>query len=409
MEDPTTLTILRKYLALEPLMDERMKRMWAATEAMAVGRGGVARVMEATGMSRQRVTSAVREIESSGPGGVRATGRVRAPGGGRKRLTERDPSLAADLERLVDPATRGDPGGPLLWTSLSAEKLAAALRERGHEVSGRTVARMLRAMGYSLQGNRKTAEGRQHPDRDAQFNHINRRARAFQRRGEPVVSVDTKKKELVGDFRNGGREWRPQGDPEKVRVHDFKDEALGKAVPYGVYDLSADAGWVSVGVEHDTAAFAVETLRRWWRNMGSAAYPRGGRLLVTADAGGSNGARSRLWKVELQRFADETGLKVSVCHFPPGTSKWNKIEHRMFSRIARNWRARPLVSREAVVQLIANTTTRQGLTIRAELDENEYPTGIKVTDEQMAALSLSRDRFHGDWNYTISPAGKSSK
>ena len=409
MEDPTVSTVLEKYMALEPLMDERTKRIWAATEALALGRGGVARVMEATGMSRQRIASGIREIESSGAGGVRATGRVRAPGGGRKRLTDRDPGLASDLEKLVDPATRGDPEGPLLWTSLSTEKLAAALRERGHEVSGRTVARMLRAKGYSLQANRKTTEGRQHPDRDAQFNHINRRARAFQRRGDPVVSVDTKKKELVGDFGNGGREWRPQGEPERVRVHDFKDEALGKAVPYGVYDLSADAGWVSVGVDHDTAAFAVETLRRWWRRMGSAAYPRTRRVLVTADSGGSNAARSRLWKAELQRFADETGLKVSVCHFPPGTSKWNKIEHRMFSRIAQNWRARPLVSREAVVELIANTTTRNGLTIRAELDENEYPKGIKVTDEQMAALSLARDKFHGDWNYTISPTRKSNQ
>ena len=406
MEDRTVATILEKYMALEPLLDERARRIWAATEARALGRGGVSRVMEATGMSRRRIASGIREIESSGAGGVRATGRARAPGGGRKRLAERDPGLASDLERLVDPATRGDPEGPLLWTSLSAEKLADALRGRGHEVSGRTVSRMLRAMGYSLQANRKTAEGRQHPDRDAQFNHINRRARAFQRRGDPVVSVDTKKKELVGDFRNGGREWRPAGEPEKVRVHDFKDAALGKAVPYGVYDLSADAGWVSVGVDHDTAAFAVETLRRWWRNMGSAAYPRTRRVLVTADAGGSNAARSRLWKAELQRFADETGLKVSVCHFPPGTSKWNKIEHRMFSRIAQNWRARPLVSREAVVELIANTTTGNGLTIRAELDENEYPKGVKVTDEQMAALSLARDKFHGDWNYTISPTGK---
>ena len=409
MEDPAVSTILEKYMALDALMDERTKRIWAATEARALGRGGVARVMEATGMSRQRIASGIREIESSGAAGVPATGRVRAPGAGRKRLSDRDPGLAAALEKLVDPATRGDPEGPLLWTSLSAEKLAEALREQGREVSGRTVARMLRAMGYSLQANRKTTEGRQHPDRDAQFNHINRRARAFQRRGDPVVSVDTKKKELVGDFRNGGREWRPGGEPERVRVHDFKDEALGKAVPYGVYDLSADAGWVSVGVDHDTAAFAVETLRRWWRNMGSAAYPRTRRVLVTADAGGSNAARSRLWKAELQRFADETGLKVSVCHFPPGTSKWNKIEHRMFSRIAQNWRARPLVSREAVVELIANTTTRAGLTIRVELDENEYPKGIKVTDEQMAALFLARDKFHGDWNYTISPAGKSRK
>ena len=409
MEDPVVRTILEKYVALEALLDERALRVWAGTEARALGRGGVTRVVEATGMSRQRVTSGVKEIEASGPGGVRATGRIRAAGGGRKRLAELDPGLAADLERLVDPATRGDPEGPLLWTSLSTEKLAAALRARGRSVSGRTVARMLRAKGYSLQANRKTREGRQHPDRDAQFNHINRRARAFQRRGDPVVSVDTKKKELVGDFGNGGREWRPQGDPEKVRVHDFKDEALGKAVPYGVYDVAADAGWVSVGVDHDTAEFAAETLRRWWRRMGGAAYPASRRVLVTADAGGANSARSRLWKVELQRFADETGLAVSVCHFPPGTSKWNKIEHRMFSRIAQNWRGRPLVSREAVVELIANTTTRQGLTIRAELDDNEYPTGIKVSDEQMAALALSRDEFHGDWNYTISPRGEAAK
>ena len=409
MEDPVVRTILDKYLALEPLLDERTKRIWAGTEARALGRGGVARVMEATGMSRTRVAAGVKEIESSGVGGVRATGRVRAAGGGRKRLAERDPGLEADLKRLVDPATRGDPEGPLLWTSLGTEKLAEALRGKGHEVSGRTVARMLREMGYSLQANRKTTEGRQHPDRDGQFNHINRRAEAFRKSGDPVVSVDTKKKELIGDFRNGGREWRPRGDPEKVRVHDFKDEALGKAVPYGVYDVGADAGWVSVGVDHDTAEFAVETLRRWWRNLGAAAYPESGRVLVTADAGGSNGMRSRLWKAELQRFADETGLAVSVCHFPPGTSKWNKIEHRMFSRITRNWRGRPLVSREAVVELIANTTTRQGLTIRAELDENEYPTGIKVSDERMAALNLSRDEFHGDWNYTISPTRKTNK
>ena len=409
MEDPVVQTIFEKYMAMEDLLDERAKRIWAGAEARALGRGGVSRVMEATGMSRSRVTSGVKEIEAGGVGGVRATGRVRASGGGRKRLTERDSGLAEALEKLVDPATRGDPEGPLRWTSLGTEKLASALREQGREVSGRTVARMLRAMGYSLQANRKTTEGRQHPDRDKQFNHVNERAAAFQRGGDPVVSVDTKKKELVGDFANGGREWRPQGDPEKVRVHDFKDEALGKAVPYGVYDLSADAGWVSVGVDHDTAEFAVETLRRWWRNLGAAAYPESRRVLVTADAGGSNGVRSRLWKAELQRFADETGLAVSVCHFPPGTSKWNKIEHRMFSRITQNWRGRPLVSREAVVELIANTTTRQGLTIRAELDENEYPTGIKVTDEQMAALKLTRDEFHGEWNYTISPRRKVTK
>ena len=409
MEDPVVETIFQKYTAIEDLLDERAKRIWAGAEARALGRGGVARVMEATGMSRSRVTSGVKEIEASGAAGVRATGRVRAKGGGRKRLAERQPGLAEALEKLVDPATRGDPEGPLLWTSLGTEKLAAALREQGYEVSGRTVARMLGAMGYSLQANRKTTEGRQHPDRDDQFKHVNERAAAFQGDGDPVVSVDTKKKELIGDFANGGREWRPQGDPERVRVHDFKDEALGKAVPYGVYDLSADAGWVSVGVDHDTAAFAAETLRRWWRNMGAAAYAGSRRMLVTADAGGSNAARSRLWKVELQRFADETGLKVSVCHFPPGTSKWNKIEHRMFSRITQNWRGRPLLSREAVVELIGSTTTRQGLTIRAELDDNEYPTGIKVSDEEMAALNIERDEFHGDWNYTISPRRKARK
>ena len=409
MEDPVVQVIFEKYMAIRDLLDERAKRVWAGAEARALGRGGVARVMEATGMSRARVTAGVKEVEAGGAGGVRATGRVRAAGGGRKRLAERDPGLEAALEKLVDPATRGDPEGPLLWTSLGTGKLAEALRGMGHEVSGRTVARMLRALGYRLQANRKTTEGRQHPDRDGQFNHINRRAEAFRRGGDPVVSVDTKKKELIGDFHNGGREWRPRGDPEKVRVHDFKDEALGKAVPYGVYDVAADAGWVSVGVDHDTAEFAAETLRRWWRNLGATAYPESGRVLVTADAGGSNGARSRLWKVELQRFADETGLKVSVCHFPPGTSKWNKIEHRMFSRITRNWRGRPLVSREAVVELIANTTTRKGLTIRAELDENEYPTGIKVTDEEMAALNIARDKFHGEWNYTISPRRKAVK
>lgn len=404
MDDAATQTILAKFLDLEPVLDERAKRLWAATEARALGRGGIERVWEATGMSRITIGKGLRELEA----GVEASDRQRAPGGGRKRVEDRDPGLVRALERLVDPATRGDPSGPLRWTSLSAAKLAEALRADGHAVSTRTVHRLLHDLGYSLQSNRKTLEGRQHPDRDAQFNHINRRAKAFMRGGDPVVSVDTKKKELVGDFRNGGREWRPAGEPEKVRVHDFKDAALGKAIPYGVYDLAADAGWVSVGVDHDTAAFAVETLRRWWRRMGSARYPAARRLLVTADAGGSNGSRSRLWKVELQRFADETGLAVSVCHFPPGTSKWNKIEHRLFSRITENWRGRPLVSREAVVNLIAATTTRKGLTIRSELDRNEYPTGLKVSDRQMAALSLSRDSFHGDWNYMLSPIEKTS-
>ena len=404
MEDAATRTILGKYLDLRPVLDERARRLWAATEARALGRGGTARVAEATGMSRVTIAKGLRELEA----GVEASDRQRSPGAGRKRAEDRDPGLTKALERLVDPATRGDPSGPLRWTSLSARRLGEALRERGHRVGERTVNRLLHDMGYSLQSNRKALEGRQHPDRDAQFNHINRRAKAFMRSRDPVVSVDTRKKELVGDFRNGGREWRPSGSPEKVRVHDFKDAELGKAIPYGVYDVAADAGWVSVGADHDTASFAVETLRRWWRRMGSARYPTARRLLVTADAGGSNGSRSRLWKVELQRFADESGLKVSVCHFPPGTSKWNKIEHRMFCRITENWRGRPLVSREAEVNLIAATTTRKGLSIRSELDGNEYPLGVKVSDARMAALSLRRDKFHGDWNYMLSPNPKTT-
>ena len=406
MEDAITQSILEKFLVLEALLDERTKRLWAATEARAVGRGGVTRVWEATGMSRSRIHAGLREIESAGPAGVAATGRQRAPGGGRKRAEEKDAGLVETLRRLVDPATRGDPTGPLLWTTLSAARLSEALAAEGHVASERTVNRLLHDMGYSLQSNRKTVEGRQHPDRDAQFGHVNRKAKAFQRRGDPVVSVDTKKKELVGNFRNSGREWRPTGEPEEVLAHDFKDEELGKAIPYGVYDLAANDGWVSVGVDHDTASFAAETLRRWWERMGSHAYPDAKRLLVTADAGGSNGPRNRLWKLELQRFADATGLEVSVCHFPPGTSKWNKIEHRMFCWITENWRGRPLVSREAVVELIANTTTREGLSIRAELDENEYPTGVKVSDEELAAVRIRRSRFHGDWNYVVLPIRK---
>ena len=318
---------------------------------------------------------------------------MRRRGAGRKRLTAHDQSLAQELERLVDPVTRGDPMGPLLWTCSSAAHLATELTGAGHSVSERTVNRLLHELGYSLQANRKTLEGKQHADRDEQFKNINRRVRAFQRLRQPVVSVDTKKKELIGQFRNGGREWRPQGDPERVKVHDFIDRELGKAIPYGVYDVTRDSGWVSVGEDHDTPAFAVETLRRWWRRMGRAAYPAAKRLLITADGGGSNSSRSRLWKAELQKFADASGLCISVCHFPPGTSKWNKIEHRMFCHIAENWRGRPLVSREAVVNLIGHTTTQAGLTIRSELDENSYPTGQTVSDEEMDRLNLKRDKF----------------
>ncbi len=397
--------IRAKFNTLEPLLDERARRLWAAVEARAIGRGGIIRVAEATGLSRGTIRAGLRELDAPASTDERRspTGRLRRPGGGRKPLVDHDPDLLRDLEALVDPVTRGDPMSPLRWTCKSAAKLAEGLQSRGHAVSERTVNRLLHDLGYSLQANRKTIEGRQHPDRDAQFQYINRRVKAFQRQGQPVVSVDTKKKELVGPYRNGGREWQPKGEPEEVKVHDFIDKGLGKAIPYGVYDLAADAGWVSVGVDHDTAEFAVETLRRWWRNMGSRVYPQARRLLITADGGGSNGSRCRLWKVELQGFADETGLSVSVCHFPPGTSKWNKIEHRMFCHITENWRGRPLVSREVVVNLIGSTKTGAGLEVRAELDGGSYPVGREVTEQQIESLSIKREKFHGEWNYTIRP------
>ena len=371
----------------------------------AIGRGGIIRVAEATGLSRATIRAGLKELDlpASDDDGRLPAGRLRRPGGGRKPLTDHDPDLLRDLEALVDPVTRGDPMSPLRWTCKSAAKLAEGLRARGHAVSERTVNRLLHDLGYSLQSNRKTIEGKGHPDRDAQFQYINRRVKAFQRQGQPVVSVDTKKKELVGQFRNGGREWQPKGQPEEVKVHDFIDKDLGKAIPYGVYDLAANTGWVSVGIDHDTAEFAVETLRRWWRQMGSRVYPQAKKLLITADGGGSNGSRCRLWKVELQGLADETGLRISVCHFPPGTSKWNKIEHRMFCHITENWRGRPLVSREVVVNLIGGTTTKTGLEIRSELDGGSYPIGREVTDQQMEGLSIKREKFHGEWNYTIRP------
>jgi hypothetical protein len=396
-------TIAEKYATLAPVLDERARRLWAATEARAIGWGGVSRVAEATGLSRTTIRAGLDEIEV-GPGDAEVvTGRIRRAGGGRKPLIVHDPKLVGALEALLDPVTRGDPMSPLRWTCKSADKLAAELTAGGHPSSERSVNRLLHDLGYSLQSNRKTIEGKGHPDRDAQFRHINRRVKAYQRRGQPVVSVDAKKKELIGRFRNGGREWRPEGHPEEVKVHDFAEKGLGKAIPYGVYDPTVNAGWVSVGVDHDTAEFAVETLRRWWRSMGGRVYPDATELLVTADGGGSNGTRCRLWKLELQGLADEIGLGISVCHFPPGTSKWNKIEHRMFCHITENWRGRPLVSREVVVNLIGHTTTKQGLSIRSELDANDYPLGRKVTDEQMEALCIRRDRFHGEWNYTILP------
>ena len=403
MAHPDVETISEKYTSLAPVLGERARRLWAATEARAIGRGGISRVAEATGLSRITIRAGLNELRATPGGDGDLVGRVRRPGGGRKPLTEHDPELLGALEALVDPVTRGDPMSPLRWTCKSADKLAAELTASGHPASERTVSRLLHVLGYSLQSNRKTIEGKDHPDRDAQFRHINRRVKAFQRRGQPVVSVDTKKKELIGRFRNGGREWRPKRHPEEVKVHDFVEKGLGKAIPYGVYDPTDNTGWVSVGIDHDTAEFAVETLRRWWRRMGSRVYPGATELLITADGGGSNGTRCRLWKLELQGLADEIGLRISVCHFPPGTSKWNKIEHRMFCHITENWRGRPLVSREVVVNLIGHTTTKQGLSIRSELDTNSYPPGRKVTAEQMESLCIRRGKFHGEWNYTILP------
>jgi len=405
MQNPTSEAIAAKFISLRPLLDERARRVWAAVEARAMGRGGMSRVAEATGLSRVTIRAGLQELAladtASGPQASPA--RLRRRGGGRKPLSMHDPHLLHALETLVDPVTRGDPMSLLRWTCKSAAQLAAALRAQGHPVSERTVNRLLHDLGYSLQSNRKTLEGSAHPDRDAQFLYINRRAKAFQKQGQPVVSVDTKKKELIGQFRNGGREWYPQGQPEEVEVHDFPSKTLGKVIPYGVYDEATNTGWVSVGVDHDTAAFAVETVRRWWRHMGSQTYPKAKRLLITADGGGSNGSRCRLWKVELQRLADETGLRLSVCHFPPGTSKWNKIEHRMFCHITENWRGRPLVSRAVVVNLIGHTTTTTGLAIQSALDDHSYPTGREVTAEQMESLALKQEKFHGEWNYTLRP------
>jgi transposase len=389
-----------RYRALAGELDERRRRLWAGAEALSHGRVGQAAVVRATGMSATTVAKGMREIES---GETLDGGRVRRVGGGRRPLTETDPTLLADLEALVVGDARGDPESPLLWTAKSVRVLARALRERGHRVSHETVAKLLRSLGYSLQANRKTKEGASHPDRDAQFGYINTTAAAAIGAGQPVISVDTKKKELVGDFKNGGREWRPKGDPTLVRTKDFKDKTLGKVNPYGVYDIALDEGWVSVGVDADTAEFAVASIASWWAHLGKARYPDAATLTITADCGGSNGNRLRLWKVALQRLADQIGLTIQVCHFPPGTSKWNKIEHRLFSYIARNWRGQPLVSRQAVVSLIAATTSTKGLKVYAQLDENEYERGIKISDTDLAAVNLHPNQFHGEWNYLIKP------
>lgn len=395
-----------KFRALAGRLDEATLRLWAAVEARALGHGGVSAVASAVGLSRTTIYAGLRELAAATSGRELLTagrGRVRAKGGGRKKLTASDPTLLRDLDALVEPTARGDPRSPLRWTCKSTPRLAKELVERGHQVSQRTVCDLLARLDYSLQATRKIHEGGRQTDRDAQFNHIAATAARYQATGDPVVSVDTKKKELVGDFKNGGREWQPKGRAEAVRVYDFIDPQLGKVAPYGVYDVGANQGWVSVGITHDTAEFAVESIRRWWREMGQPLYPAARRLLITADCGGSNGYRVRLWKVELQQLADELGLVIQVCHFPPGTSKWNKIEHRMFCHITQNWRGRPLVSREVVVNLIGNTTTTEGLRIQARLDDRDYRTGIAVSDEEIAELALERDEFHGEWNYWLKP------
>ena len=397
-------TLGRRYEVLRPHLNELQRRLWLGAEAAQLGPGGVAIVAEATGVAADTVRRGRSEIEG---GRVPEPGRSRKPGGGRKRAEHHDPELVSALEALIAPTTRGDPMSPLRWTCKSTRSLASALTGAGHRVSDFVVRRLLRELGYSLQANAKTTEGRQHPDRDAQFGYLNDRAQAHIATGDPVISVDTKKKELVGAYKNGGREWHPQGHPEQVKVHDFIDPLLGKANPYGVYDVAADTGWVSVGTDHDTAAFAVATIRRWWQAVGTTTYPTASRLLICADGGGSNGYRTRQWKTELAAFAAESGLSVTVCHLPPGTSKWNKIEHRLFSHISMNWRGRPLTSHEVIVETIAATTTRTGLTVHAELDTTEYPTGVKIPDKAMRALgdsgALTRHDFHGEWNYTLNP------
>jgi hypothetical protein len=405
MQDAAAVERIRiKYLALSPVMDERVRRHWAATEAMALGWGGVSAVAVATGLARNTVAAGVRELTRRGEQVDVTIGiGLRRPGGGRKPITEVDSEVLHALEELVSPATRGHPESPLRWTCKSTAKLAEELTQRNHPVTDRTVARLLKQAGYSLQANRKTREGSSHPDRNAQFEYINSQVSAFQKQDQPVISVDTKKKELVGEFKNAGQEWHPKGEPEKVKVHDFPEKDLGKAIPYGVYDLASNEGWVSVGIDHDTAQFATATIRRWWTEMGSQRFPRASKLLITADGGGSNSSRNRLWKKSLQELADELNLTLKVCHFPPGTSKWNKIEHRLFCFITKNWRGRPLTTYEVIVNLIASTTTKTGLVVRAAIDSNDYDTGIAVSDDELTRLRITRAKFHGEWNYTIKP------
>jgi transposase len=392
--------VSRRFVTMAPYMTGQSRRMWAAAEALVIGPHGTTIVAEAIGMSRTTISKAQQECEdaSSGPGD-----RQRRRGGGRKPLAEVDPTLLLDLDRLIDPATRGDPESPLRWTCKSSYQLAEALQQQGHVISQPTVYRLLDTLGYSLQSNRKTEEGTDHPDRDAQFQYIYRQVKRFQRKGQPVISVDTKKKENVGNFAQGGQEWEPQGRPRRVKTHDFRTEGDAKVAPYGIYDPTRDEGWVNVGISHDTAQFAVASIRGWWHKLGRDRYPRAKQLLITADAGGSNGYRTRLWKVELQKLADDLRLTITVCHFPPGTSKWNKIEHRLFSFISKNWRGHPLDSLATVVNLISHTETSTGLYVEASLDYASYEKGIKVADEEMAQLQLKRAKFHGEWNYSLTP------
>ena len=397
--------IQHKYASLAPLLNERTRRCWAATEAQALGYGGISLVAKALGIARGTIHAGLAEVRTRGT--AVAVKRIRRIGGGRQSLRETDPALEEALNQLVEPTTRGDPESPLRWTCKSTTRLAQELGKAGHPISQRSVCSLLHAQHYSLQANRKTREGSTHPDRDAQFQYINASVKEFQRAHQPVISVDTKKKELIGNFKNPGREWQPKGRPQDVNVHDFADPHLGKVIPYGVYDLAANEGWVKVGIDHDTAEFAVESIRRWWAHLGKERYPHAKKLLMTADCGGSNGSRTRLWKVALPQFADEVQMPIYVRHFPPGTSKWNKIEHRLFCFITQNWRGRPLLSRATVVNVIASTTTRHGLTVRAMLDEHSYETGKQVTDEELATLNLKPEAFHGEWNYRLLPRPRS--
>lgn len=399
------IQIRQKFKALSRVMDERSKRIWAATEATIIGWGGISAVSKATGISRNTIVAGVQELSQRklGRPSVAETARIRRSGAGRKRITDSDPGISKDLIHIVESTTRGDPMCPLRWTCKSTKKISDELIKFGHKISDRSVAMLLKDAGYSLQANSKMKEGDSDPDRNSQFEYISKQTKAFQKRNQPVISVDTKKKELIGDFKNGGTEWRPKGKPERVQVHDFGYDDLGKGIPYGVYDITENNGWVSVGTDHDTAEFAVATIHNWWRQMGRHSYPKARDLLIMADGGGSNGSRSKLWKLEIQNFADKTGLKVSICHFPPGTSKWNKIEHRMFSFITKNWRGRPLLSHQVMVNLIGATTTKTGLKIKARLDNSNYETGRKISKDDMRRINIEPHGFRGDWNYKIVP------